>query len=308
MSCQFLDAEKKIAYLWLYRMEGRETFEIRKAANHANIGNELTYVYNRLVKAERPEDEDEAIEQLPSFIETLSALLKDMRKNDSTYLIVDIRKNTGGWSAVIPPMMYLLFGDDYFAKEINTEVVMNISEYYLKKFSTNIDQFNQGRNFRYETGDYLFIPNKDEGSASERREKFLQELRDDNLSYVKYLESLKGNPIHSASIIVLVSPTTGSSAYHLMFNLWHMGARIVGVPPGQAGNAFMDSTSIQLPNSGIGGGIAHSAMVLFPDDLKRGITFLPDEAMTCADFANHGSNSNAEISFALKLVRDRKIN
>lgn len=306
---QFLDADKKVAYLWYAAAMTREAFQIGRANQSTAIEDYLSRTYENYLDISLPEDVDEAIQSLPSLTEELVSLLGAMRENDSTHLVIDLRRNGGGWTASTIPLLYLLYGDRYFETELPDRWTFRISPLYLEKFATTLQEFNKSKGTNLRIGDYYFQPgDKEVVNAAQQREEYLGKLRAKKLEFLKHLEPLAGKTTLSPRVVVLVSPRTSSSAYHLMYYLWRLGGTVVGVPPIQAGNAFMDVISARLPNSGLQLDVSSSAVEMFPDDPGMGKTFRPQYPMTWSDFAEYDFDTNSEILYARDLIESGQVN
>ena len=82
-----------------------------------------------------------------------------------------------------------------------------------------------------------------------------------------------------------------------------MGAEIVGVPPGQSPNAFMDMTRFELTHSHLGGSISNSVQMFRPDAPAASV-FPVDHALDWEAAARFGFDDDATLRLALALVGD----
>lgn len=303
----FLGDDRKIGYLWVPHMMSREAFQIMRARNVSDLEERLSRKYDRSLRRDRPANLDEAIAGIPSLAETLAMLLTEMRDSGSTHLIIDLRENGGGWSALVSPVLYLLYGDSYFAAEFPVTWTYRVSQFYLDKFSMTLEEFNEGLDQPVGIGELYVRPDRRPSGGPARRADYLDGLREDGLGFVESLEPLDGVPIHSSTVVVLTSTKTGSSAFHLLYYLWRMGATVVGTTPAQAANAFMDATPLTLPNSELQVTVSHSALIMFPEDAERGKSFTPDHPMLWSDFDRFGYDRNAEVLKAMELIQSGKI-
>ena len=114
------------------------------------------------------------IATLPNRSEVFDRMLREMDENRSRNLIVDLRDNTGGMTPITPPTLYQLFGDRYLDTDMDTRSFRMISPLYLHKLNQTLDEFNEGRESPYRSGDVLTSrKNRESGSIRERREAFI---------------------------------------------------------------------------------------------------------------------------------------
>ncbi len=106
----------------------------------------------------------------------------------------------------------------------------------------------------------------------------------------------------------MCSPLTFSASFHFLYFLSEIGnATIVGVPPSQAGNAFMESTFFELPLTKTTGSISNAMQIFFPHNKNQGKIFTPDFSMTWDDFTKYEFDENAEILYCIDLIKQGKI-
>lgn len=74
-----------------------------------------------------PADTLQAIRQLPSLSEVFAHMLKEMKKEASSTLIIDLRNNSGGWTPIVLPTLYQLFGDHFLQTDMDIEFYRIIS-------------------------------------------------------------------------------------------------------------------------------------------------------------------------------------
>ena len=100
---------------------------------------DLKYCYEQTFHRPMPSDTLQAISELPSFSEEFSKMLQQMKKYHSTNLIIDLRGNSGGWTPIIRPTLYQLWGDEYLKKNMGDKLYRVISPLYIKKNRNHID-------------------------------------------------------------------------------------------------------------------------------------------------------------------------
>jgi hypothetical protein len=101
-------------------------------------------------------------------------------------------------------------------------------------------------------------------------------------------------------IYVVTDVQTFSSAFHTAYMLWKMGAKVVGVPSGQAPNTFMEVTRFKLPNTGLECSASNSLQSCFPTDHPMAKTFTPDIQLSYDDYRQFDFSKDAELLFIEK--------
>ena len=300
-----------IGYFAWKTMSSREMVEEVAQTNPENLARNINPMYN-ILKTPRPDDDNEAIEGIPALYPSFSDLLKTMKEQKSDYLIIDLRSNGGGMIPLSRPLLYMLYGDKYLNFDNRVEYNRRLSKLQLRKWGLDsIEQYNRGNNTNYLTGDFIFgyfFGGLDKRPIEEKRKDLSL------IAYFRgigreYTQDLNGKPIHEPVVIVLTSPHTFSAAYHFTYFLSQIGKTyIVGVPSRQAGNAFMETTNFELPNTKISGSISNSHQIFFPDNPEKGNILMPDFAMNWKDFAKYDFDVNAEILFVFDLINNNLIN
>lgn len=302
----FLDADKQTMYLKISEIYARDCIEYMHD-NKWNFYSTLANYYRAHIRKPVPADTLKAIREIPSFTQVFAKMLNSMKKNKAKNLIIDLRDNSGGWTPITLPSLYLMFGDQYLHTDMQTKYYTLLSPLYLKKINNTIRQFNASRGSDFSIGDYTFYTQSDSDSAlspEEIRNRFI----DDCISSdKKTLKAIKGKPIYKPSnIYVLIDNNTFSAAFHYAFYLWKMGATIVGIPCKQAPNTFMEQTPFELPYSHLKGSISNSFQAFLPGTDKRAKTFYPDMEMTYDDYKKYNFNAQAEILFLLDHINSPK--
>lgn len=81
-----------------------------------------------------------------------------------------------------------------------------------------------------------------------------------------------------------------------------MGAKVVGLPSGQAPNTYMEQTLFKLPRTGIEGQISNCLQLFLPPEDPRAKTFTPDIVFTPEQYASCGWDDNAELILLLQQI------
>ncbi len=303
---QMLENNPDIGYFVWNAMISREAVESTPPSN-PQYQRMLNYVTG-LLGIEKQDDDNAAVRQIPELYPTFNALLTEMKKQQSEYLIIDLRENTGGMTPLTLPLLYMLYGDKYLNYESNAQYIQRISPLLLQKRGITADVLSEKTG--NVPGDYEFrrFFQSDDGKTIEEKRKDPSFIAYRNNFAREFTGHLNGKPVYEPRVIVLCSPETFSAAYHFLYYLSEIGnATIVGVPPSQAGNAFMESTFFELPNTQTRGSISNAKQVLFPGNNEKGKIFTPDFPMAWADFAKYNFDKNAEILYCLDLIKREKI-
>lgn len=93
-----------------------------------------------------PETLDSAIAGIPSLIEIGAALLEEMKRRQTKYLIVDLEENSGGVTSSALPLLHQIYGDASLADQSHAPYTTVYSPLYLQKFKTNLDAMRRERN------------------------------------------------------------------------------------------------------------------------------------------------------------------
>jgi hypothetical protein len=287
------------AYLRIANMMPREGYEIIQKYHVGNLKEFLDQYYSSR-KKQQPSDPEEAMRGIPSLFEIATNLLHEMKKKNTANLIIDFRGNGGGSTPTIAPFFYEMYGDAYFGRHSEAEFLQVKSPLYLAKYNTSVEQEKE-KDPNFELGEYEFTGNE-AGTPQEKRNKKLSEWKEKGMSFVPALEALDGKPLYTPKkVIVLCDAGTFSAAFQATFILHEMGAKLVGVPPAQSPNAFMEATEFVLPASGIKGYISNGMQLYVPND-PRVNTLHPDFETTFATFIKYQADEDTPVRFALDLL------
>lgn len=309
LSYQFVDDQKQTMYFRSSQIMARDALEYMHN-NGMDMGPYLGRLYGMFNNDEMPEDVNEALAKIPSFSGEFEKMLLEMKKNKSKNLIIDLSGNSGGFTPIVLPTMYQMWGDK-FIKEVSRfgiQFATNISPLYLKKMNTSIERLNaQMGSTELMTGDYFFtsedtdIPDE---ITDEVRNQFISGL----MSSVKdRLLAQKGKPVYTPEhVYVLTNPTTFSAAFHYAFYLWKMGATVAGLPSKQAPNTYMEATPFELPRTGLTGSISNSLQLFLPTDDPRAKEFTPDLMPTYEDYKHYNFDTSTELRYLLDYIKGKK--
>ncbi len=257
------------------------------------------YVYS---KNKPTGDTLQDIKNIPSLYEQFYLLAERIKKNNAKYLLIDLRYNSGGMTPLVEPLLSILYGKHYLNFNFEADWIRKLSPLYLQKFGMNsVEQYNKANGNDAEIGEYLVESFGNYGNGMNLQQKIKKIEKGYygfGAEYVKKTQSLQ-----DVQIIVLTSPYTFSAAYHFTYFLKKLGrTTIVGVTPRQAGNAYMESTHLTLPETGIRGSISNSKQILFEENSPLAKVLKPDYEMTWEDFKKYEFDVNAEIIKALELI------
>jgi len=295
---RYLDAER-VGYLRLGSVVGREAFE--DARGREDLPRYVADYYRRYLHRAAPADIDAAVAGVPCFTQSVADLLTRMRTEGAAYLVVDLRRNGGGWSSLGLPLYLLVYGSGY-VDHVFPETWVDVASPQLLALNGWAEgdlQAKWGADF--EIGDYRRSvsgpPRADRSDA-----EYAAALERYGCGLADWYRRLEGRPLYTPAVVVLVDTGTFSAAFQLAYHLWHLGAVVLGVPPAQAGNAYTNVVPLELPNSHLQGSVARSVQIYFPGDTARGRTLRPDFPVTWDVHARYGFDEQSEVRYALDLI------
>ena len=302
----FADKQKNTIYFRSTSIMARDNIEYMYQAG-MNYYDDLKYCYDKVYHRPMPSDTLKAIASLPSFSEEFEKMLQLMKRNKSENLIIDLRGNGGGWTPITYPTLYQLWGDGYLQKNFQNHLYRLLSPLYMQKLNMTLEQFNARYHTNYEFGDYTFFESDEKTQAvtDETRTRFVS----NSMSCIQdKLAKQNGQPVYTPKhIYVLADADTYSAAFHYMFYLWKMGAKIVGVPSSQAPNTFMEVTPFTLPRTNLEGSISNSLQLFLPADDPCAKQLTPDILLTYDDYKRYNFDNQAEVLFLLDYIKAQAI-
>ncbi len=308
----FIDPEKKIAFLRITNMiTYRETYEYWEATGTTNFNDLARRVFKDFNDEEPPEDYKKVIEGIPTATETFLSLVKEMKRKKTKFLIVDLRKNSGGNDTMIQILLYFLVG---FSKTIS--LLMSKTE--IRKYSEFLNKTSEkgvglkevfyGKLVPMTINDYDFSydPSFCPGELKQAVKDHMVSIFEKMASFNKEFKSGEYEGYYlPEKIVVLCSGVTFSSGFDLMTDLYRLGAVIVGIPSGQAGNSCGDIRLYELANSKLKGTISTKYFIAFPDDQEKGHLLKPHHPLTYEKFVSYNVDKNSILLYALDLIKEQ---
>ena len=251
---------------------------------------------------------DTPFEEIPSIAGSFGSMLSEMKEAGAQHLIIDLRGNGGGWSPIVFPVLYQLYGDEYLTTDLGCRYETRLSELYLQKNNVTLEGYNEWQGSSYNIGDLM---QGDYDMAPEYvDDSFRNAIIDSYMCLDKdMLRAQDGEPLYRPEhVYVVTNEGTFSAAFHFTYMLWKMGATVVGVPSSQAPNTFMESTPFTLPNTGIQCSVSNAIQRFFPADDPRAKVFRPDWTPTWEDYRRLGFDSRADLLYILEKISSIKKN
>lgn len=295
--------DTKAMYMRIAGIYGRECFEYMHDNGMPGLRDNLSYFYNRFMGEPMPEETEEAIRRTPAFSEKFAEMLAEMKRDGTETLIIDLRNNGGGWTPITLATIYMLYGDDYLTTNTGTRTLRRMSPLYLDKINSTLEAFNRDNGMQLRMGDYILYDDSAEGASADIEQTRNRFINNTMTASRELLRSLGGKPLYRpANVYVVTDGNTFSAAFHYAFYLNRMGAKVVGLPTGQAPNTYMEQTLFTLPRTGIEGQISNCLQLFLPADDPRAKSFTPDIVFTADEYASCGWADNAELILLMERI------
>lgn len=255
---------------------------------------------------EPPADLETAVAELPSMVEAVIDLVKEMNTANTEALIVDVRDNPGGDSRFVQYLGYALYGLDTLVEHSDWGVTLKRrTPAHRERYGVPDGARDEYATFEANPASYDFGPRfrTAEQSNEERRQQMEAQLAQgifsdelENRAHEAYYEPRQ--------VTVVTTAGTMSSAFGGAALLSELGADIVGVPPGQAPISFGEAIEVDLPNTGLTADIAGSAFQWVQD--PEGNVLPMTRTLTPDLFENRYDRAgDAALRLALDHVRDK---
>jgi hypothetical protein len=232
--------------------------------------------------------------------------VQEARAAGTRNLIVDLRGNTGGNSAMREILVYLLFGKEAMLSLDNGYQIIKHSPLLLEQYeSYSLAEINQRRPYPLTASDYDFHeeelylqPTSSSGNQAG------MSLASSPTFWKVFQSDAHHHPTWTPErVLVLCSPSTFSSGFNVLTGLYAMGAEVVGTPSAQPANCFGDMLRFQLRHTGIEAFVSFKQNITFPDDPELGRCLRPHHALTLEQLAAYDYDANAEVLLALEVLR-----
>jgi len=307
----FLDPERTTALLVIADlMRYREGCELWFAEGLDQAEAMTRAAYDHFHGSPAPGARSELLDGIPPATATIAELVDEGRMAGTKNLIVDLRGNTGGNSAMREILIYLLYGKQATLALDNGYQIVRYSPPVFEQRAASLDRINEGRPSPLRATDYDFSDEDSyyaarAGDATRRAEPTAESFLAGSPTFWKVYETgTSHEPRWSPeSVLVLSSPTTFSSGFNVLTGLYAMGAIIVGTPSAQPANNFGDMLMFELRNSALQVGISYKQNVTFPDDPDLGRCLLPEHPLTFEKLAAYDFDPNAEVLLALEVLQ-----
>ena len=170
---------------------------------------------NSIVSADIPNLESYGLESDVIVANVFAKMLHEMKAANSPRLIIDLRGNGGGWTMIMYAALYELYGKRFMDTDLGMHFATKVSDGWLKKNNTSLEQLNQDRGTSLKMGDFI-----EQSSSISSFDLFM-------CADKTFLEAQEGEPIYTPrEIYVATDVQTFSAAFHTAYMLWKMGHRI----------------------------------------------------------------------------------
>ena len=254
--------------------------------------------YRTHVGDDPPEELEALVDALPSMVETICELVRELRAAETDVLFVDLRDNRGGDSRFVFHLVYALWGWDGIVD------LARATTAYKRRTPQHRDHYglpehaaDEYSTFEDNPADYDFGPafRMREATPDDVREQFATMLTSE--AFRAELESEAHEGYYCPDrVIAVTTARTMSSAFAGVAQLSDLGAEVVGVPSGQAPISFGEAVETALPATELTAKIAGSmyAWVAQPD----GDTLSMDRELTPELFEQYDRAADAPLRLA----------
>jgi len=304
----FLDPKGETACLTLADSMGyRENIELYLSYKQPLTRTMVEDMF-RKQQGRSPRNDVDLVSAFPSALETFTNLAQAMKAKGTKTLLVDVRENSGGNSLFGKLLVYVMHGPDGLRRTMGGFSIPRISQLLLDNRSPSfLTTFNAERDFPLELDEYSFETERATSRTNGEAPSPFSNWREFP-SLAKELDDPKSSSIYRPSkVFVLCSPRTFSAGFDVALALHHTGAKLVGVPSGQAANCFIDLLRYKLPASGLVGGISYKAVYNLPHDPEKGRLFPCELPLTMDLFKDYEFDANVEVLMALDAAKSSKL-
>ena len=307
---EFLDKNGKTAVLKIDDMSTyREACEAWLASGMTEGLAMARAAYRKFNEQAVPEEIEDVLAGIPPATDVFRDLVVAMKHAETTLLIVDLRKNTGGNDLLTEMLLYFLFGQETMTTYDAGFQISRYSDLYFQVYANeSLSDINRKRRVPLEIGDYDFSQERareKEIDPAVSMEEYKESLKKSATFYKVFSQGIYANHYRPQKLAVLSSAWTYSSGFTMLAALQGLGATVVGTPSAHAGNNFGDSLLFQLTNTQLRGAVSFKQNVTFPDDPVKGHCLRPDIMLTHEKWAALGYDPNAEVLLAIEPSEQR---
>lgn len=286
----------------------REAFEIWRAAGYQR---QLGAYLDSVAGGATTDSIARKIARVPSATELLEQLFSALQKQKATTLVVDLRGNSGGSSAMDVILGHFLWSHAELLESDDGYQVPRLSALYFANYgATSLEQVRaeSGRP-SFQLGDYDEREQKAwearrarglDAAERTRREQALATQIARMPSFARVWNAPEPKPRWKGKLVVVTSASTYSAGFDLLLLLRRHGARVVGVPSAQSANCFIDSLPYVLAHSKLTGSIAFKRSLALPLDPVAGKLLRPDRELSLRELSAMGFDPNAGLRLALE--------
>ena len=309
----FVDSTKRTCVLAINNMSSyREAFEMWADLGVTGQDEHAREVFRKFQGADPPEEKAEVIRGVPSATEVFRSMVIDMKESGTSNLLIDLRDNDGGNSAMYNILIYFLYGRDRLLslKGRSLEIRKLSKTYFASYPEESLDSINRGRALPLAEGDYDFqydYPHNGYPGLEAVTADFETFAAMMPTFFEEWKSSAYDGYYSPERVFVTCSPGTFSSAFTMMHYLQQAGAKTVGLPSSQGGNCYGDIIGFELDHTRLKFNVPHKYFELFPDDNERGKLLPPDYLLTYEKLASYDFDPNAEVLFALDIIRELEV-
>lgn len=302
----FLDASGNAALLKIDDMSSyREAYEDWIDAGMSEGPEFARATYQKFHEQAAPDRVEDVLAGIPSATDVFRDLVVAMKREETSFLIVDLRKNTGGNDLMVQMLLYFLYGKEAMFFYDKGFQISRYSDLYFQMYTNaSLEEINRNRTVPLEVGDYDFSKERARGngeSPAVSPEAAGEDLKRIPTFYKVFSQNLYENFYRPPQLVVLSSAWTYSSGFTMLAALEGLGATVLGTPSAHAGNNFGDSLLFRLSNTQLRGAVSFKQNVTYPDDPDKGRCLRPDIMLTHDKWESLSFDPNAEILLALEF-------
>lgn len=137
---------------WQHQHFPHKNFEYRFVDDSKQT---MVMCINSVVSADIPNLESYGLKSDVIVADAFSKMLREMKAANSPCLIIDLRGNGGGWTMIMYAALYELYGKRLMDTDLGMHFATKVSDGWLKKYNTTLEQVNQDRGTSLKMGDFI---------------------------------------------------------------------------------------------------------------------------------------------------------